>query len=237
MNLRGLLRTTDDGRFWLRTITPASYPIPTDGPIGELLAAMGRSEIRPHSLHRCGSRPRERDDSSLCRGESLSRVRRRLRSERNAHRPFLRSAMTSARAPTSRSAVRSISWNGTSYSRARATQARSFIPRHDLSPWRCVEAPSPKQLGEPRGERPSARGVPPLLASNPIWPTRPSSRHSLFRPPDNANEECELWGAARGRRSLPPAGEPAPTMRSDAGPWRERPRDLAALAIIAAATA
>jgi len=51
MNLRGVFRTSEDGRFWFRTIKPASYPIPTDGPVGELLAAMGRSEMRPAHIH------------------------------------------------------------------------------------------------------------------------------------------------------------------------------------------
>jgi catechol 1,2-dioxygenase len=51
MNLRGVFRTGDDGGFWFRTIKPASYPIPTDGPVGELLAAMGRSETRPAHIH------------------------------------------------------------------------------------------------------------------------------------------------------------------------------------------
>lgn len=51
MNLRGVFRTADDGRFWFRTIKPASYPIPTDGPVGEILDAMGRSEMRPAHIH------------------------------------------------------------------------------------------------------------------------------------------------------------------------------------------
>jgi catechol 1,2-dioxygenase len=51
MNLRGLFRTAEDGRFWFRTIKPASYPIPTDGPVGEILVAMGRSEMRPAHIH------------------------------------------------------------------------------------------------------------------------------------------------------------------------------------------
>ena len=51
MNLRGLFRTAEDGRFWFRTTKPASYPIPTDGPVGEILVAMGRSEMRPAHIH------------------------------------------------------------------------------------------------------------------------------------------------------------------------------------------
>jgi catechol 1,2-dioxygenase len=51
MNLRGVFATAADGRFWLRTVKPSSYPIPTDGPVGQLLAAMGRSEMRPTHIH------------------------------------------------------------------------------------------------------------------------------------------------------------------------------------------
>jgi catechol 1,2-dioxygenase len=51
MNLRGKLTTDKDGRFWFRTILPAGYPIPIDGPVGELLAAQGRHNMRPAHLH------------------------------------------------------------------------------------------------------------------------------------------------------------------------------------------
>ncbi len=36
-------------RFW--GILPSAYPIPADGPVGRLLAAAGRSEMRPAHLH------------------------------------------------------------------------------------------------------------------------------------------------------------------------------------------
>jgi hydroxyquinol 1,2-dioxygenase len=51
MNLRGKLTTDANGRFWFRTILPAGYPIPIDGPVGELLAAQGRHNMRPAHLH------------------------------------------------------------------------------------------------------------------------------------------------------------------------------------------
>jgi catechol 1,2-dioxygenase len=51
MNLRGKLTTDKDGRFWFRSILPAGYPIPIDGPVGELLAAQGRHNMRPAHLH------------------------------------------------------------------------------------------------------------------------------------------------------------------------------------------
>lgn len=49
--LRGLFRTDADGRFQFRTIVPAHYPIPTDGPVGALLRATGRHGFRPAHVH------------------------------------------------------------------------------------------------------------------------------------------------------------------------------------------
>ncbi len=51
MNLRGKFTSDRDGRFWFRTIKPAGYPIPIDGPVGELLKAQGRHNMRPAHLH------------------------------------------------------------------------------------------------------------------------------------------------------------------------------------------
>jgi hydroxyquinol 1,2-dioxygenase len=50
-NGRGLFTCDDDGRFWFRTVTPSAYPIPTDGPVGGLLAATGRHPYRPAHIH------------------------------------------------------------------------------------------------------------------------------------------------------------------------------------------
>ena len=50
-NLRALLTTDADGRYWFRTVLPASYPVPTDGPVGDLLTALGRHPMRPAHLH------------------------------------------------------------------------------------------------------------------------------------------------------------------------------------------
>jgi catechol 1,2-dioxygenase len=51
MNLRGVFRTGADGRFWFRSIVPASYPIPSDGPVGDMLKALGRHPMRPAHIH------------------------------------------------------------------------------------------------------------------------------------------------------------------------------------------
>jgi protocatechuate 3,4-dioxygenase beta subunit len=50
-NLRGLFTTDEQGRFWFRSVVPRYYPIPDDGPVGQLLAATGRHPNRPAHLH------------------------------------------------------------------------------------------------------------------------------------------------------------------------------------------
>jgi len=49
--LRAKLRTDAAGCFRFRTILPTSYPVPTDGPVGEVLRRMGRHPMRPAHLH------------------------------------------------------------------------------------------------------------------------------------------------------------------------------------------
>ena len=48
---RGVLTSTADGRFWFKCIKPPPYPIPGDGPVGELLNALGRHPFRPGHVH------------------------------------------------------------------------------------------------------------------------------------------------------------------------------------------
>src|ERR1035441_10684048 len=56
-NLRGLFTAGSDGRFWFRTIVPSHYPIPGDGPVGDLLRATGRHPYRPAHIHFIVSAP------------------------------------------------------------------------------------------------------------------------------------------------------------------------------------
>lgn len=49
--MRALLTTDEDGRFWYRSITPRYYPVPTDGPCGEILRGAHRSPMRPEHVH------------------------------------------------------------------------------------------------------------------------------------------------------------------------------------------
>ncbi len=51
MNLRGKFTTDEDGHIGFRSVKPAGYPIPIDGPVGELLRAAGRHNMRPAHLH------------------------------------------------------------------------------------------------------------------------------------------------------------------------------------------
>jgi hydroxyquinol 1,2-dioxygenase len=50
-NLRGVFRTGADGRYSFRGVKPKFYPIPADGPVGQLLANLGRHPYRPAHLH------------------------------------------------------------------------------------------------------------------------------------------------------------------------------------------
>ncbi len=49
--LRGKLPVDSEGRFDFRTIVPASYEIPKEGPVGRLLAYLGRHAFRANHIH------------------------------------------------------------------------------------------------------------------------------------------------------------------------------------------
>ena len=48
---RGHLFSAADGAFAFWTVRPEAYPIPADGPVGDLLAAAGRGPMRPAHIH------------------------------------------------------------------------------------------------------------------------------------------------------------------------------------------
>lgn len=50
-NLRGVFTTDANGEYWFRTAKPRFYPIPDDGTVGKLLAALGRHPNRAAHLH------------------------------------------------------------------------------------------------------------------------------------------------------------------------------------------
>jgi protocatechuate 3,4-dioxygenase beta subunit len=49
--LRARLRSDGDGRITFWSILPAHYPIPADGPVGQMLDAVGRHPYRAPHLH------------------------------------------------------------------------------------------------------------------------------------------------------------------------------------------
>ena len=51
MNLRGKFVTDEEGTVRFCSVKPAGYPIPVDGPVGALLRAQGRHNMRPAHLH------------------------------------------------------------------------------------------------------------------------------------------------------------------------------------------
>lgn len=50
-SLRARFRTDEEGRFHFWTLLPTSYPVPDDGPVGDLLRATGRHPMRPAHVH------------------------------------------------------------------------------------------------------------------------------------------------------------------------------------------
>jgi hydroxyquinol 1,2-dioxygenase len=50
-NLRGIYTTDEDGTYEIRTVRPVPYPIPSDGPVGDMLKAHRRDWMRPGHTH------------------------------------------------------------------------------------------------------------------------------------------------------------------------------------------
>jgi hydroxyquinol 1,2-dioxygenase len=50
-NGRGLFSANENGDFNFRTVVPSHYPIPTDGPVGDMLAVARRHPYRPAHVH------------------------------------------------------------------------------------------------------------------------------------------------------------------------------------------
>ena len=51
MRLRARFHTDAEGRYRFWSIKPSFYPVPDDGPVGEMLRAMGRHPNRPGHIH------------------------------------------------------------------------------------------------------------------------------------------------------------------------------------------
>jgi protocatechuate 3,4-dioxygenase beta subunit len=48
---RCILHSDNDGNFWFKGIVPVPYPIPNDGPVGQLLLKLERHPMRPSHMH------------------------------------------------------------------------------------------------------------------------------------------------------------------------------------------
>jgi catechol 1,2-dioxygenase len=57
MNLRGKFTTDAEGRFGFRSVKPAGYPVPTHGPVGDMLRLQRRHPYRPAHTGAAGSGP------------------------------------------------------------------------------------------------------------------------------------------------------------------------------------
>jgi hydroxyquinol 1,2-dioxygenase len=57
LHMRGRFKTGKDGRYLIKTTRPVHYPIPTDGPVGQMLAATNRHPNRPAHTHFVVSAP------------------------------------------------------------------------------------------------------------------------------------------------------------------------------------
>jgi hydroxyquinol 1,2-dioxygenase len=51
LSSRARVRTDEAGCFWVLGAVPAAYPIPNDGPVGQMLQAQGRHPFRPAHVH------------------------------------------------------------------------------------------------------------------------------------------------------------------------------------------
>jgi hydroxyquinol 1,2-dioxygenase len=57
MNLRGTFESDGDGKIWFRSVKPHGYPIPVNGPVGDLLRAQRRHNLRPAHIHFLVNKP------------------------------------------------------------------------------------------------------------------------------------------------------------------------------------
>jgi protocatechuate 3,4-dioxygenase beta subunit len=57
MNLRGRILTAKDGSYSFQSVLPCSYPVPDDGPVGQMLDAAGRHIMRAAHIHYVVSAP------------------------------------------------------------------------------------------------------------------------------------------------------------------------------------
>ena len=88
-HLRGRFETRADGSFGFVAVRPVPYPIPDDGPVGQMLQATGRHPWRPAHIHiivRAAGLP-DADHAHLRRRQRLPGLRRGVRGQAVARAP------------------------------------------------------------------------------------------------------------------------------------------------------
>jgi hydroxyquinol 1,2-dioxygenase len=104
---RGHLRSLSDGRFHFRSIVAVPYPIPHDGPVGDLLSRLGRHPWRPAHLHFMIDAPGYetlithvfRAGGAYLESDAVFGVRSSLIAEWKRHEPGIAPDGTEAKAP------------------------------------------------------------------------------------------------------------------------------------------
>jgi hypothetical protein len=108
MAARARIRTDAEGRYWFWSIKPSYYPVPVDGPVGRMLAGMGRHPNRPGHIHMkvAAEVARAGDHAPLRRGQPLHRLGRGVRRAAQPRRRLrIAPARQGARRPRDRAAV------------------------------------------------------------------------------------------------------------------------------------
>ena len=88
MRARARIRTDDEGRYWFWSIRPTYYPVPTDGPVGDMLRKMGRHPNRPGHIHMKVSAPghKRSDHAPVRQGQPVPGFGRGVRRARQPDR-------------------------------------------------------------------------------------------------------------------------------------------------------
>jgi hydroxyquinol 1,2-dioxygenase len=92
---RARIRTDGEGRYWFWSIRPTFYPVPDDGPVGDMLRKMGRHPNRPGHIHMKVSAPGHKEvtthlfvkDSPYLDSDAVFGVRESLIVEFEKHEP------------------------------------------------------------------------------------------------------------------------------------------------------
>ena len=61
IDCRGIFQTDDKGNYFIRSVQPHAYPIPLDGPVGQMVASQKREGLRPAHIHFLISAPGYRE--------------------------------------------------------------------------------------------------------------------------------------------------------------------------------